>query len=98
MKTIQDEIDETVAKLNGLVQRQNSCPHEWNEPYQATRQDRRPVQENQPRGSDFFNPVTVGFEDVSVPVWRKRCRLCGKTLETEKTEPVVEVKGVRPIF
>lgn len=47
-------------------------------------------------GSDFFNPVTVGWETKRIPVWRRKCKNCGVGQTTTKTEPVIE--RYRPVF
>lgn len=98
---IQQEIDQREVEIHRLQceireleRKQLSCRHKWGEAYQDYDQKVVPIQENRPRGSDYFNPVIVGWETKTFPVWRRKCSICGKTYATTETESV----GVRPVF
>lgn len=92
----QAEIEDHEAAIARLRRQQQDCQHVYGEPYRDVDKKMVPRQENRPMGSDFFNPVTVGFDEVETPVWRKKCTKCGLTQTTTKTEPIVT--GHKPVF
>lgn len=93
---IQQQIEHHEAEIRMLKDLQGHCVHEWGDAYQNYDEKRVAITENQPMGSDFFNPVTVGWETKRIPVWRRKCKNCGVGQTTTKTEPVIE--RYRPVF
>lgn len=89
----QQQIDQLLAQINGLRAQIDRCPHKWEPAYQDVAVKKVPRQENRPMGSDFFNPVTVGWDEVRTPVWRRKC---GKIETTTETKAVVTVH--KPVF
>lgn len=92
----QQKIEHYEAEIRRLKSAQGQCAHKWGDAYQDYDEKRVPIQENRPMGSDFFNPVTVGWETKRIPVWRRKCAVCGAKQTTTKTEPVIERH--RPVF
>ena len=92
----QKQIEQHEAEIRRLKAAQNQCAHKWGEAYQDYDEVRVPVEENQPMGSDFFNPVIVGWRTERRPVWRRKCAHCGLMQTTTKTEAVIECH--RPVF
>jgi len=92
----QKQIEQHQAEIQRLLAAQKQCFHTWGEAYQDYDEKLVPIQENRPMGSDFFNPVTIGWETQKIPVWRRKCKNCGVTQTTTKTEPVIQCH--RPVF
>lgn len=91
---IQAQIENKEKELSQLRQQILNCKHEFYEPFEDTYEKRIAIQENRPMGSDFFNPVTIGFKTELIPCWTRKCKKCGLKQSTEKTEPV----KYKPIF
>ncbi|MBP7119253.1 hypothetical protein KBA63_04150 [Candidatus Woesebacteria bacterium] len=92
----QEQIEEYEEKIRQLRDIQTRCSHKWTDAYQDYEVSFFPITENRPMGSDYFNPVTIGFEEKRTPVWRRKCVSCGVKQTTTKTEPVIERH--RPVF
>lgn len=91
---LNDQLLQKQKELAEIQRTINRCGHIWTEPYRE--QDGRmiPIQENRPMGSDFFNPVTVGWEPDRTLVWRRKCTTCGTVQTTIK----VEATDYKPVF
>ncbi len=92
----QEQIEKLEVELLRLKSIQGRCNHKWGNTYKEYINKQVPIQENRPMGSDYFNPVTVGWEDQKISVWSRGCTICGLKQTTTKTEPVIEHH--RPVF
>ena len=93
---IANKIVELKNELAMLERQQENCQHKFDDPYQDFDIKKIPIQENRPMGSDYFNSVTVGWKDKKIPVWRRKCSICGKIETTTNTEAVISHR--KPVF
>ena len=93
---VQQQIDKLNDAITILKKVQESCPHKWGEPYQDYKTTKTPIHENRPQGSDFFNPVLVGWKNEKSTVWKRECTNCGLLQETTHTEAVIA--RYKPVF
>ena len=91
---IQTQIENTEKELSRLKREMLNCKHDFNEPFEDSYEKRVAIQENRPMGSDFFNPVTIGFKTELIPCWSRKCRKCGHKESTTKTQPI----KYKPVF
>lgn len=78
--------------MRRLKAAQAKCAHKWGDAYQDYDEERVPIQENRPMGSDYFNPVTTGWKSKRIPVWRRKCAECGAK-QTMSNGGTIEADG-----
>jgi len=93
---MQKEIDTLERKLYELKESQRRCNHTYGDSFKDYDSKRIPITENRPMGSDYFNPVTIGWRTEEIPVWRRKCTKCEHVQTTTNTKPVIEKH--EPVF
>lgn len=92
IETLEKEIEIRKRQIQYMREQQRQCQHQFGEILETFEIEKEPQYENEPKGSDFFNPVFIGMKDKKVKVYTRICEKCGLVQKTRKTNSVKSVK------
>jgi hypothetical protein len=82
------EIQSLEQRISDLKSKQQSCRHQWGEPFYNPEPKQEPYgYEFKTQGSDSWYAPS-GYHTVYHPRWTRECTLCGFQEHTKNTEPV----------